>query len=44
MQGYSPENYRIMGKLGGGKVWQINSFQAFGERRFGKLIDQLIDY
>ena len=34
--------YRIAGKFGGGKVWQIDSFQAFGERKFGKLVDQLI--
>ena len=32
------------GKFGGGKVWQINSFQAFGKRKFGELIDQPIDY
>ena len=23
--------YLIVGKFGGGKVWQIDSFQAFGE-------------
>ena len=28
----------------GGKVWRIDSFQAFGDRKFGKLIDQSIDY
>ena len=27
-----------------GKVWRIDSFQAFGERKLGKLIDQPIDY
>ena len=26
------------------KVWRIDSFQAFGERKFGELIDQPIDY
>ena len=31
--------YCIVGKFGGGKVWQIDSFQAFGERKFGNLID-----
>ena len=29
------------GKFGGGKVWQINSCGAFGERKFGELIDQI---
>ena len=28
------------GKVWWGKVWRIDSFQAFGERKFGKLIDQ----
>ena len=28
----------------GGKVWRVNSFQAFGERKFGELINQPIDY
>ena len=32
------------GMFGGGKVWQINLFRTFGERKFGKLIDQPIDY
>ena len=32
------------GKVGGGKVWQIDSYQAFGERKFGELIDQPLDY
>ena len=36
--------YRIAGKFGGGKVWRIDSFRAFGERKFGELIDQPIDY
>ena len=37
-------SYRIVGKFGGDKVWQIVSFRAFGKRKFGKLIDQPIDY
>ena len=36
--------YRMEGKFGGGKVWRIDSFQAFGEIKFGKLIDRPIDY
>ena len=36
--------YRMEGKFGGGKIWRIDSFRAFGERKFGKLIDQPIDY
>ena len=32
------------GKFGGGKVWRIDSFRAFGKRKFGKLTDQPIDY
>ena len=36
--------YRIAGKFGGGKVWRIDSVRAFGERKFGELIDQPIDY
>ena len=35
-------SYRIAGKFGGEKVWRIDSFQAFGETKFGKLIDQPI--
>ena len=35
---------RIAGKFGGGKVWRIDSVRAFGERKFGELIDQPIDY
>ena len=27
-----------------GKVWRIDSFQTFGKRKFGELIDQPIDY
>ena len=27
-----------------GKVWWIDSVWAFGERNFGELIDQPIDY
>ena len=27
-----------------GKVWRIDSFRAFGERKFGELIDRPIDY
>ena len=26
------------------KVWRIDSFQAFGKRKFGELIDQPIGY
>ena len=37
-------NYCIAGKFGGEKVWQIDSFRAFGERKFGELIDQPISY
>ena len=36
--------YYIMGKIGGGEVWQIDSFWAFGDRKFGKLIYQPIGY
>ena len=32
--------YRIAGKFGRGEVSQIDSFRAFGERKFGELIDQ----
>ena len=32
--------FHIVGKFGRGKVWQIDSFQVFGERNFGELIDQ----
>ena len=42
---YTPRmDYRIAEKFGGGKIWRIDSFRAFGERKFGKLIDQPIDY
>ena len=27
-----------------GKVWRIDSFRAFGERKFGELINQSIGY
>ena len=27
-----------------GKIWQIDSFQAFGKRKFDELIDRPIDY
>ena len=37
-------SYHIAEKFGGGKVWQIDSFQAFDERKFGELIDQPIGY
>ena len=36
--------YRIAEKVWRGKVWQIDFFQAFGERKFGELIDQPIGY
>ena len=36
--------YCIAGKFGRGKVWRIDSFRAFGERKFGELIDQPIGY
>ena len=36
--------YRIAGKFGGGKIWRIDSFRTFGERKFGELIDQPIGY
>ena len=35
--------YRIVGKFGG-EVWRIDSFSAFGDRKFDELIDQLIHY
>ena len=37
-------SYCIVGKFGWGKLWQIDSFQIFGRRKFGELIDQPIDY
>ena len=37
-------SYHIAEKFGRGKVWQIDSFQAFDERKFGKLIDHPIGY
>ena len=36
--------YHRGGKFGWGKVWLIESFQAFGKRKFCELIDQPIDY
>ena len=36
--------YLIAQKFGEKKVRRIRSFQAFGERKFGKLIDQPIGY
>ena len=30
------------GSFGGGKHWRIDSFRAFGKRKFGELIDQPI--
>ena len=34
--------YCIAEKLGREKVWQIDSFRAFGKRTFGELIDRPI--
>ena len=34
--------YCVAETFSGEKVWRIDSFQAFGERKFGKLIDQPI--
>ena len=34
--------YCIAGKFGRGNVWQSDSCRTFGERKFGKLIDQPI--
>ena len=36
--------YHIVGKFGRGKVWRIDSFRAFGKRKFGELIDQAMGY
>ena len=36
--------YRIAGKFGGEKVWQIDLFRAFDERKFGELIDKPTGY
>ena len=36
--------YHKVGKFGGREVWRIKFFQTFGERKFGKLIDQPIGY
>ena len=35
---------RIVGKFGREKVWRIDSFRVFGERKFGELIHQPISY
>ena len=32
------ERYRIAEKFGRGKVWRIDSFRAFGKRKFGELL------
>ena len=40
----NPVTYRMEGKFGGAKVWLIDSFRVCGERKFGELIDQPIDY
>ena len=32
--------YRMEGKFGGGKIWRMDSFRAFGERKFGKLANR----
>ena len=32
------------GKVWQGNVWQIDSFQAFGKRKFGEIVDQPTDY
>ena len=37
-------NIRYTGKVWWRKVWRIDSFRAFGKRKFGKLIDQPIDH
>ena len=37
-------DYHIAGKFCGEKVWRIDSFRAFSERKFGELLDQPIDY
>ena len=31
--------YRMAGKFGRETVWQFNSYRAFGEKKFGELID-----
>ena len=36
--------YHIAGKFGRGDVWRIDSFQAFGKRKFSELIVQPIGY
>ena len=36
--------YHIEGKFGREKVWRIDSFRAFGERKFDESIDKPIGY
>ena len=36
--------YHVAGKFGSIKVWQIYPVRAFGEKKIGKLIDQLTGY
>ena len=31
--------YRIAGKFGRGKVWRIDSFRVFGEKKFDELVE-----
>ena len=44
MEQFSGTHICIVGKFGGEKVRRIDSFPAFGERKFGELIDQPIVY
>jgi len=37
--GFRILDYHIAGKFGGGKVWWIYSFWAFGKKKFGEWID-----
>ena len=37
-------NIPYSGKVWQEKVWRIDSFRAFGERKYGELIDQPIGY
>ena len=41
---HTSAEYCIAEKFGGEKVWRIDCFRAFGERKFGELIDQPIGY
>ena len=36
------ESYHIAAKFGGENVWKIYSFQAFGEKKFGEWISQMV--